>query len=107
VATDQIFIGLFLRNLRQSLIVEENNLRLHLMPTSRFGAYAVKQPEHIRAIEQANSTALVDNQYVTKIYRQLEGGTNPEIELGHYLTEIAHFANTPALLGSIELVEDN
>jgi maltose alpha-D-glucosyltransferase / alpha-amylase len=107
VATDQIFIGLFLRNLRQSLIVEENNLRLDFKPTSRFGAYAVKQPEHIRAIEQANSTALVDNQYVTKIYRQLEGGTNPEIELGHYLTEIAHFANTPALLGSIELVEDN
>ncbi|MCP3472574.1 maltose alpha-D-glucosyltransferase [Bradyrhizobium sp. CCGUVB1N3] len=106
VATDPIFIGLFLRNLSQSLVVEENNLRLEFKPTSRFGASTVKQPEQIRAIEQANSTALVDNQYVTKIYRLLETGTNPEIELGHYLTEVAQFANTPALLGSAELVED-
>jgi maltose alpha-D-glucosyltransferase/alpha-amylase len=107
VATDQIFIGLLLRNLSQSLTVDENNLRLEFKPTSRFGAYAIKQPEQIRAVEQANSSALVDNQYVAKIYRQIECGTNPEIELGHYLTEVAHFANTPALLGSVELVEDD
>jgi maltose alpha-D-glucosyltransferase/alpha-amylase len=105
VATDPIFIGLFLRNLSQSLVVDENNLRLEFKPTSRFADYAVKQPEHIRAVEQSNSTALVDNIYVTKIYRRLEPGTNPEIEIGHYLTEVANFANTPALLGSVELVE--
>ena len=58
-------------------------------------------------IEQSNSTALVDNQYVAKIYRQLESGINPEIEIGCYLTEVARFANAPALLGSVELVEGN
>jgi maltose alpha-D-glucosyltransferase/alpha-amylase len=105
VATDQIFIGLFLRNLSQNLVVEENNLRLEFKATSRFADYTIKEPGRIRAIEQSNSTALVDNQYVAKIYRQLEGGTNPEIEIGHYLTEVARFANTPALLGSVELVE--
>ncbi|MES1147915.1 MAG: putative maltokinase, partial [Bradyrhizobium guangdongense] len=107
VATDPIFIGLFLRNLSQSLIVEENDLRLDFKPTSRFAAYTVKQPEQIRAIEQANSTALVDNIYVTKIYRQLEAGTNPEIEIGHYLPDVARHANAPALLGTAELVEGN
>jgi maltose alpha-D-glucosyltransferase/alpha-amylase len=107
VATDQIFIGLFLRNLGLSLVVDENNLRLEFKPTGRLADYALKQPEHIRAIEQANSTALVDNKYVTKIYRQLESGANPEIEIGHYLTDIARFPNTPALLGSVELVEGN
>ncbi|OAF10920.1 maltose alpha-D-glucosyltransferase [Bradyrhizobium neotropicale] len=105
VATDQIFIGLFLRNLSQNLVVEENNLRLEFKSTSLFADYAVKEPERIRAIEQSNSTALVDNKYVVKMYRQLESGTNPEIEIGHYLTEVARFANTPALLGSVELVE--
>jgi maltose alpha-D-glucosyltransferase / alpha-amylase len=107
VATEQIFIGLFLRNLSQNLVVEENNLRLEFKATSRFAEYTIKEPERIRAIEQSNSTALVDNQYVAKIYRQLEGGINPEIEIGSYLTEIARFANTPALLGSVELVEDD
>ena len=47
----------------------------------------------------------MDNEYVVKIYRTLEAGINPEIEMGRFLTEVAGFANTPALLGSIELVE--
>ncbi|MCE4093624.1 hypothetical protein, partial [Klebsiella pneumoniae] len=59
------------------------------------------------AIEQSNSTALVDNKYVAKIYRRLESGISPEIEIGYYLTEVARFANTPALLGSVELVDGN
>ena len=64
-----------------------------------------RSPNASAPIEQSNSTALVDNQYVAKIYRQLEGGINPEIEIGSYLTDVARFANTPALLGSVELVE--
>ena len=47
----------------------------------------------------------MDNDYVVKIYRKLEAGINPEIEIGRFLTEVAGFANSPALLGSVELVE--
>ena len=109
VATDQIFIALLLRNLRQSLTVDESEqgLRLEFRPTSRFSDKPIRQPEHIRTIEseQPRSTALVDNDYVVKIYRTLEPGINPEIEMGRFLTDVAGFANTPALLGSVELVE--
>jgi maltose alpha-D-glucosyltransferase/alpha-amylase len=109
VATDQIFIALLLRNLRQSLTVEdgEQGLQLEFRPTSRFSDRPIKQPERIRAVEteQSNSTALVDSDYVVKMYRKLEVGLNPEIEMGRFLTEVAGFANTPALLGSVELVE--
>ena len=109
VATDQIFIALLLRNLRQSLVVDEgeHGLRLEFKPTSRFSDKPIRQPERIRAVdtEQSNSTALVDNDYVVKMYRKLEVGINPEIEMGRFLTEVAGFANTPALLGSVELVE--
>ena len=107
VATDQIFIALLLRNLRETLTVEESDLRLEFRPTSRFVDKPIRQPAHIRAVEteQSNSTALVDNDYVVKLYRKLEAGINPEIEVGRFLTEVAGFANTPALLGSVELVE--
>ena len=107
VATDPIFIALLLRNLRNSLTLEENGVRLEFKPTSRLSDKPTKQPEHIRAVEteQSNSTALVDNDYVVKVYRKLESGINPEIEIGRFLTEVAGFANTPALLGSVELVE--
>ena len=111
VATDQIFIALLLRNLQQSLTVDESEqgLRLEFRPTSRFCDKPIRQPEHIRTIEteQPRSTALVDNDYVVKIYRTLQAGINPEIEMGRFLTDVADFANTPALLGSVELVEGN
>jgi maltose alpha-D-glucosyltransferase/alpha-amylase len=107
VATDQIFIALLLRNLREVLTVEENGLRLEFRPTSKFSDKPVRQPERIRALdtEQSNSAALVDNDCVVKIYRKIESGSHPEIEIGWYLTEVAGFANTPALLGSVEFVE--
>jgi maltose alpha-D-glucosyltransferase/alpha-amylase len=108
VAADPIFIALLLRNLREGLTVEENGLCLEFRPTAKFPDKPIK-PVHIRAVEteQSNSTALVDSDYVAKIYRKLETGINPEIEVGRFLTEVASFANTPALLGSVELVEDD
>ncbi|NLS70724.1 maltose alpha-D-glucosyltransferase [Bradyrhizobium brasilense] len=109
VATDQIFTGLFLRNLRENLTVDEGEqgLKLEFRPTSRFSDRPVRQPERIRVFEndQPHSTALVDNEYVTKIYRKLEVGINPEIEMGRFLTEVVNFPNTPALLGTAELIE--
>jgi maltose alpha-D-glucosyltransferase/alpha-amylase len=107
VATDPIFIALLLRNLRQSLTIEENGLRLEFKPTSMLSDKPFNPPEHVRAVEteQSNSTALVDNEYVVKLYRKLEPGINPEIEIGRFLTEVAGFPNTPTLLGSVELVE--
>ncbi|WGS22234.1 MULTISPECIES: maltose alpha-D-glucosyltransferase [unclassified Bradyrhizobium] len=109
VATDQIFTGLFLRNLRENLTVDEGQqgLKLEFRPTSRFADRPVRQPEHIRVFEndQPHSTALVDNEYVTKIYRKLEVGINPEIEMSRFLTEVIGFPNTPALLGTAELIE--
>jgi maltose alpha-D-glucosyltransferase / alpha-amylase len=107
VATDQIFIALLLRNLRENLTIEENGVRLEFRPTSQFSDRPITPPEHIRAVEteQSNSTALVDHDYVVKVYRRLEPGINPEIEMGRFLTEVAGFANTPALLGTVELIE--
>jgi maltose alpha-D-glucosyltransferase/alpha-amylase len=107
VATDEIFIALMLRNLRNSLTVEEGETQLEFRPTALLLEKPEKPLEHIRAVEteQSNSTALVGSDYVVKVYRKLVSGINPEIEVGRFLTEIAGFAHTPALLGSVEYVE--
>jgi maltose alpha-D-glucosyltransferase/alpha-amylase len=107
VAQDHAFIALFLRNLQRSLTIDGNGLRLQFKPTGRFSVREIREPERVRAVEteQSNSTALVDADYVVKLYRKLEAGINPEIEMSRFLTEDAEFANTPALLGSCELVE--
>jgi maltose alpha-D-glucosyltransferase/alpha-amylase len=107
VATDQIFIGLMMRNLKQSLTVEENSLRLEFKPTIRFPDGPVRQPQRIQSIETGRlySIALVDSEYVVKFHRKLEAGLDPEIEIGRHLAEVVGFANSPPLLGSAELVE--
>jgi maltose alpha-D-glucosyltransferase/alpha-amylase len=108
VATEEIFLGLLLRNLKESLTVEENGLLLEFRPTSRFKDRTVREPEHIRIIETdgSNSSSLVDNDYVVKVYRQMDAGINPAIDIGRFLTDEVGFANAPALLGSVEFVEN-
>jgi maltose alpha-D-glucosyltransferase/alpha-amylase len=105
VATDQIFIGLLLRNLQQSLTVAENGLSLEFRPTGQFSNRPVREPESIQSIERSNSTTLADNEYCIKLFRKLETGLNPAIDLGRFLTDVAEFPNVPALLGTVELVE--
>ena len=39
-----------------------------------------------------------------KLFRRLEPGINPEIEIGRFLTTIVGFQNTPPLLGTVEWV---
>jgi len=107
VATDPIFIGLLLRNLSESLTVTENNLQLEFRPTGLFAGKRVRQPESVRAVEtgKSNSTALVDGDYCTKVFRKTEVGVNPAIEVGRFLTDVAGFPNAPALLGTVEYLE--
>jgi maltose alpha-D-glucosyltransferase / alpha-amylase len=52
--------------------------------------------------EQSNSSILIANKMVLKAYRKLQRGIQPELEMGRYLTDVAHYRNTPPLLGSIE-----
>jgi maltose alpha-D-glucosyltransferase/alpha-amylase len=109
VATEPIFLGLLLRNLQQSLTVEENGVRLEFRPTSKFSDRMVRQPEHIRPVETdwASNSSLVDSEYVIKVYRKMEPGINPAIEVGRFLTDEVGFPNAPALIGSVEFVEGN
>jgi len=107
VAADPIFVALMLRNLRQALTIEENGLSLEFRPTSKFSGKLIRQPERIVTVdsEPLSSSVLVDDNFVVKLYRRLESGINPEIEVGRFLTEVAGFSNTRAMLGSVELAE--
>ncbi|MEH2554624.1 maltokinase [Bradyrhizobium algeriense] len=104
VAADPAFIRRILEHLRREASIAGSGWRLDFKPTSKLGSQPPNTPSRIRAIqgEQSNSTALVDQDYVVKLYRQIEPGQNPEVEMGHFLTEAANFTHTPALLGHLE-----
>jgi maltose alpha-D-glucosyltransferase/alpha-amylase len=51
--------------------------------------------------EQTNTSVVFGDRLILKLYRALEPGINPDLEVGRFLTERG-FAHTPAIAGSIE-----
>ena len=111
VASDPQFIASMLDSIRQqkSMTTPDCGWRIDFCPTSKLSKQASRHPAHIRPIEgeQSNSTALVDQDFVVKLYRRIEAGENPEVEMGHFLTEIVGFPHTPALLGHVHAVHQS
>jgi maltose alpha-D-glucosyltransferase/alpha-amylase len=99
------FVSFVLENLRASQTVEAGERRLEFQPTDKLAKDGPIAIEDVCAVdtEQPNTTVLVGNDYVVKLFRRLEPGINPEIEVGHFLTETVPFANTAPLLGTVEL----
>ena len=107
-AADASFIGFILDQLRRPQVLEWEGRRIEFRSTGELADDVAAALDDIRAVdtEQSNSTVLVGNRYVVKLFRRIEPGINPEIELGRYLTETVQFPNTPALLGTAELEEN-
>jgi maltokinase len=52
-------------------------------------------------LDQSNTTLVVGERLALKLYRRLERGLHPDIEIGRYLTEQASVAFVPAYAGSV------
>ena len=61
------------------------------------------QPRLMQA-EQTNTSVVFGDQLILKVFRQIEEGTNPEIEIGRCLSEESGFANVPPMAGTLEYV---
>ncbi len=57
-------------------------------------------------VEQSNSSIVFDDTVILKVFRKLEAGQNPEVEIGRFLTERTDFANTPPTLGVLDAIHD-
>jgi maltose alpha-D-glucosyltransferase / alpha-amylase len=55
---------------------------------------------HIVGAEQSNTSAVFEDRFILKIFRRMESGVNPELEIGDVLTKQS-FASSPALLGDL------
>ncbi|HEY8903419.1 MAG TPA: maltose alpha-D-glucosyltransferase [Chthoniobacterales bacterium] len=58
-------------------------------------------PSTILRAEQSNTSAVYGGEWFLKLYRRLEDGINPEVELTRFLTERAGFPNVPPFGGAI------
>jgi maltose alpha-D-glucosyltransferase/alpha-amylase len=79
---------------------DEGNVRYET--TERLKEIGIPVVEESRrpTTEQSNVSVVLGREVLLKIYRRLQRGIQPEIEVSRFLTK-AGFANTPAYLGSV------
>ncbi len=72
----------------------------------RVGQVATVPPSNVLGAEQSNSSMLFADKFFLKLYRKLEDGVNPDVEVTRFLTERTQFDNVPAFSGAIEYRRD-
>jgi trehalose synthase-fused probable maltokinase len=76
---------------------------LRFEPTHLFASVDLKraQPVALMRGEQSNTSIRFGNHLMLKLFRRLQFGPNPEVEVGRFLTDETSFRNAPAVLGSL------
>lgn len=58
-------------------------------------------------LEQSNTSIVYNEKYVLKFFRRIYSNKNPDYEMSRFLSEKKEFKNTPAYLGSINVVDSD
>jgi maltose alpha-D-glucosyltransferase/alpha-amylase len=86
-----------------------DGLRLEANPTKAFRRLAgapgeLPEPRPLQA-EQSNSSVVFGDRLVLKLYRRLDQGVNPDLEIGRFLTDTVGFEHVAPVAGGLELRE--
>jgi maltose alpha-D-glucosyltransferase/alpha-amylase len=66
------------------------------------GSETVRLEAALSVAEQSNNSVVFGERLILKVFRRLEEGVNPELEVGRFLTEKTSFAQIARLAGSLE-----
>ena len=75
--------------------------RAHFQSSQRSRVVASR----VGSAEQSNTSIIYGNQLILKLFRRLQPGENPDVEIGRFLTEVAHFPHIPPFLGEIAVTQ--
>ncbi len=69
------------------------------------GAVDEPLPARTLRLEQSNSSVVYGDRLLLKMFRRLDEGINPDLEVGGFLTDRARFPHAPPVAGSIEYLD--
>jgi maltose alpha-D-glucosyltransferase/alpha-amylase len=85
--------------------------KLQFRPTTAFGQLAGRDfsalPVERPRGSSSNTVVTIGERLILKGYRRLRTGANPELEMGRYLTEVAHYPNCAPLAGALEYISND
>ena len=103
---DAAFCSALLSHIERGRRLRGTDGELHGSVTRAFqdrpaAADSARTPRTLRG-EQSNTSVLFGGDLVLKLYRRLHDGVNPEVEIGTFLTDQAHFSNAAPLAGALD-----
>lgn len=63
----------------------------------------VSEDSRVVSAEQSNTSIVFDQRFILKLYRRVENGVHPDLEVGNFLTVQRRFAGTPDVRGWLQL----
>ncbi|MGH9501487.1 MAG: putative maltokinase [Terriglobales bacterium] len=108
--TDEQFLIHLLNAIATSACLPGAQGLVRMVPTSAFQSLLPSpQPPltpSVMKAEQSNTSVVYEKRLVLKIFRRVEEGLNPDLEIGSFLMEKSSFRNVPPLAGYMEYVSD-
>ncbi len=83
--------------------------RLDARASSAFGEahFPRRLPSRVGSAEQSNTSILYGDRLILKFFRRIQPGENPDVEIGRFLTESAHFPSVAPFYGEISITPVN
>jgi maltose alpha-D-glucosyltransferase / alpha-amylase len=64
-------------------------------------------PSRVGSAEQSNTSILYSDRLILKLFRRLQPGENPDVEIGRFLTEVARFPRIAPFIGEITITSSS
>ena len=105
---DELFCRAVVAAMAAGRAIPMSQGKLQFRPTAAFaeiaGADFATLPVERPRGSSSNTVVNMRERLMLKGYRRLRVGLNPELEMGLYLTEVAHYANCAPLAGVLEYI---
>ncbi|HEX5438821.1 MAG TPA: hypothetical protein VFW98_16840 [Gemmatimonadaceae bacterium] len=87
---------------REGAVFDTHRARWSVEPIAVPGEWIAMDAEtRVISAEQSNTSIVYGDRAILKLFRRLEPGEQPDVEIGRFLTTRTAFRNTPELLGVI------
>jgi maltose alpha-D-glucosyltransferase/alpha-amylase len=103
-AVDEDLATALLDAMKDGAQVEGTEGRVEFTGSDRLKAIDAPGEARLLSAEQSNACVTFSDTVILKLYRRLQEGVQPDIEIARFLTEKTDFEASPALLGAIEWV---
>src|SRR5437763_9364638 len=105
---DEAFCRHVVKAIGEKRTMPTANGTLRFTPTSKFAELAGEEVVSLTMgalhTQSTNTSVTLGERLFLKCFRRIRPGMHPELEVGRFLTEVAHFKNCVPLAGAVEYV---